>query len=272
MRDLTPILDDMRSVKDGSEIDVLRRAGRLSALAVREAMRVTRPGLFEYQLGALANYIYRLNGARGHGYRPIIACGDAIWYAHYHRIDGSLRAGELVLMDGAPEIDFYTSDIGRMWPVDGRYTDQQRELYGFIVDYHRMLLERIRPGVLPGQVMDEAADVMRAEWEARSFSKPAYREAARQTLEFRGHLSHPVGMSVHDDGGYRHRPLQPGTVFAVDPQMWVPEERLYVRVEDTVVVTEDGIENLTAAAPLGLDEVEALMAEEAAELPLATLA
>jgi len=90
--------------------------------------------------------------------------------------------------------------------------------------------------------MDEAAEEMKEVWENWKFSKDIYREGARRTLEFRGHLSHPVGMAVHDDGGYHHRPLVPGTVFAVDPQMWIPEERLYIRVEDTVVVTEDGIE------------------------------
>ena len=125
----------------------------------------------------------------------------------------------------------------------------------------------LRPGVMPDQVMDEAAAAMRPVWERWPFSKESHREGARRTLEFRGHLSHPVGMSVHDDGDYTRRPLLPGTVFAVDPQMWIPEEKLYIRVEDTVVVTETGIEILTAAAPLELDDVEALMRDEAATLP-----
>jgi Xaa-Pro aminopeptidase len=174
----------------------------------------------------------------------------------------------LVLMDVAPEVNHYTSDIGRMWPVDGTYRRWQRELYGYIVAYHKALLARIRPGVMPDQVMDEAAEVMAPVWERWPFSKALHREGARKTLAFRGHLSHPVGMAVHDDGGYRGRPLTPGTVFAVDPQMWIPEERLYIRVEDTVVVTENGIENLTEGAPLDLDDVEVLMRDEALDLPL----
>lgn len=120
---------------------------------------------------------------------------------------------------------------------------------------------------MPDQVMDEAAAEMRRVWEKWEFSKEIYREGARRTLEFRGHLSHPVGMAVHDVGEYHHRPLQPGTVFSVDPQMWIPEERLYIRVEDTVVVTEDGIKNLTAAAPLELDDVEALIRTGRTALP-----
>lgn len=267
VRDLTPILDELRSVKSPREIAVMRRAGRLCALAVREAMRVTRPGLFEYQLGALANYIYAVNGAQGEGYRPIIAGGENIWHVHYFLNNSPLKDGDLVLMDVAPECNYYTSDIGRMWPVNGTYAPWQRELYGYIVAYHKTLLARIRPGVTPDQVMDEAAAEMRRVWENWRFSKDIYREGARRTLEFRGHLSHPVGMAVHDDGDYRHRPLRPGTVFSVDPQMWIPEERLYIRVEDTVVVTEGGVENLTAAAPLELDDVEALIRTERTSLP-----
>ncbi|MBN1248977.1 MAG: aminopeptidase P family protein [Anaerolineae bacterium] len=268
IKDLTPVLDELRSVKSQSEIAVLRRAGRLSAQAVRVAMRVTRPGLMEYQLGALANYLYAINGAQGEGYRPIVATGENIWYGHYFRLDAPLKAGDLVLMDVAPECNHYTSDVGRMWPVDGTYHPWQQELYGYIVAYHKALLARIRPGVTPEAVMDEAAAAMRKIWEGWAFSKETYREGARKTLAFRGHLSHPVGMAVHDDGSYLGRPLVPGTVFAVDPQMWIPEEKLYIRVEDTVVVREDGIENLTAAAPLALDDVERLMREETMDLPL----
>jgi Xaa-Pro aminopeptidase len=230
-------------------------------------MRVTRPGVLEYQLGALANYIYMLNGARGEGYRPIIASGENIWHIHYSLNNCPLKDGELVLMDVAPECSYYTSDIGRMWPVSGTYAPWQRELYGYVVKYHKVVLSRIRPGVTPDQVMDEAAEEMKEVWENWKFSKDVYREGARRTLEFRGHLSHPVGMAVHDDGGYNHRPLVAGTAFAVDPQMWIPEEKLYIRVEDTVVVTEDGIENLTTDAPLELDDVEALMRDEGAQLP-----
>lgn len=267
VRDLTPILDEMRSVKSPREVAVIRRAARLAAQAVREAMRITRPGLLEYQLGALANYIYQLNGAVGEGYRPILPAGENIWHVHYFRNDSPLRDGDLVLMDVAPECDYYTADIGRMWPVNGRYAPWQRELYGFMVEYHKVLLSLIRPGVLPDAVMDEAAARMRPVWENWPFSKEAYREGARRTLEFRGHLSHPVGMGVHDDGPYHHRPFVPGTVFSVDPQMWIPEEKLYIRVEDTVAVTAEGIEVLTEGAPLELDDVEALMRDDPARLP-----
>jgi Xaa-Pro aminopeptidase len=227
----------------------------------------------EYQLGAVADYIFLVNGARGGAYRPIIAGGTNAWHGHYYRNNCELRDGDLVLMDYAPDYSNYTSDIGRMWPVNGKYVRKahqrlrlmaawQRELYGFIVEYHKVLLKLIRPGVMASQIMEEAAQGMRQVVERTKFSKSCYEKAARQALEFRGHLSHGVGMDVHDGGNYTLKPLIPGTVFAVDPQMWIPEEQLYIRVEDTVVVTQDGIENLTQLAPLELDDVEKLMKED----------
>lgn len=261
IRDLCPILDELRVVKSPREIEMLRRAARLSGLAVMEAMRSTAPGVMEYQLGAVASYIFRVNGASGEGYRPIVAGGPNAWHGHYFRNDCVLTDGDLVLMDCAPEYGYYTSDIGRMWPVGGKYDAQQRELYGLVVEYHKALLPRIRPGVMATTIMEEAAEQMREVISGTTFSKPIYEQAALRMLEFGGHLSHSVGMAVHDVGGYRSRPLVPGLVFAVDPQMWIPEEKLYIRAEDTVVVTEDGIENLTGFVPLELDDVEALMQE-----------
>ncbi|HOD81392.1 MAG: Xaa-Pro aminopeptidase [Planctomycetes bacterium ADurb.Bin126] len=267
-RDLTPILDQLRRVKSPAEVALMRRAGRLAAEAVTRAMAICRPGLLEDQLGALADWVYRANAAREVGYKAIIGCGHNAWFTHYFRNDQPLVDGELVLMDYAPEVAHYTSDIGRMFPVNGRYSPVQRELYGFMVDYHKTLLGLLRPGRLAADVLAEAARRMRGEIERREWSKPVYRQAALKTLEYSGHLSHPVGLSVHDPEGYRGLPLEVGTVFAVDPQLWVPEEEVYIRVEDTVAVTDDGIEVLTAACPLELDEVERIAGTADAGFPL----
>lgn len=261
VRDLTPILDKLRDVKTPREIKMMRRAGKLTGIAIREAIKASRPGMFEYQLGAIASYIYLMNGAKGDGYRAIIASGPAnTWFSHYWKNNCPLKEGDMVLMDVAPEVAGYTSDIGRMWPVNGKYEPWQRELYGWVVEYQKVLLAKLRPGVSADQVMDECAAEMAKLLETWNWSKDIYKEAARRTLEFRGHLSHPVGLSVHDVGNYREGVLEPGETFAVDPQMWIPEEELYIRVEDTGVVTETGFEVYTKDAPLELDDVEALIA------------
>ena len=264
VRDLSPLLDAMRLLKSPREIAVMRRAGELSARAVIEAMAMTRPGLREYDLHAVMQRVFTEGGARGEGYRAIVPSGkENTWDGHYCRNDGPLLTGDLVLMDGAPDICNYTSDIGRMWPVSGRYSPDQRALYGFIVRHHRALMERVRPGVMPRDIMWEVAAEMQEFVAATAWSKPIYAEAVRKALEWTGHCSHPVGMAVHDVGTYREKPLEPGLVFSLDPSLWVPEERLYIRVEDTFVVTEDGFESLTGLAPLDLDAVGALVGSAA---------
>jgi Xaa-Pro aminopeptidase len=252
IRDIGPVLDEMRLIKSKAEIDLLRKAGQLTATGIIEAMRSTRAGVMEYQLDAVMRYVYLVNGARDAGYRAIIAGGANAWYGHYNANDQPLGDGDLVLVDCAPDYRYYTSDIGRMWPVNGRYSALQRELYGFILTYHMTFLDLIRPGVTAEQILDEAAVQMENVVEQTKFSKPIYEQAARKALAFKGHLSHPVGMSVHDVGTYRGKPLQPGLVLTLDPMMWVPEEKRYIRVEDTLLITEDGFENLTQDAPLWL--------------------
>lgn len=256
-RDLSPILDAMRLIKSPQEITVMRRAGELSARAVMEAMAITRPGLREYDLHAVMHRVFIESGARGEGYRAIIPAGrENAWDGHYCRNDGLLRDGDLILMDCAPDVCNYTSDIGRMWPVNGCYTAEQRALYGFIVRFHQALMRRVRPGVLPRDAMQETADELRPYVDGTNWATPAQAEGVRKALEWTGHCSHPVGMAVHDVGRYHEKPFESGLVISLDPSLWVPEERLYIRVEDTGVVTEDGFESFTALAPLDLDAVE----------------
>lgn len=260
LHDLSPVLDRMRLIKSTREIELMRRAGRLTAAAVVEAMRFTQPGQFEFELAAVADYLYLRSGARGGGYRPIVASGPQIWNAHYYRNDAILQSGDLVLMDYAPDVGGYTSDIGRMWPVNGKYSPVQRELYGFIIEYHKTLLRTIQPGRTTAEIVEEAAAAMRPCWTDWNWSSPRYARAAQSMMESEVAFTHPVGMAVHDVGEYRHDPLRAGLVFALDPQLWVPEEELYLRVEDTVVVTAVGAESLTREAPLDLDAVESLLA------------
>ena len=242
IEDLSPILDEMRLVKDVQEVAVLREAGAICADALTACMRATAPGVMEYQLAGVLGYHYRVSGSRGASYHPIIAGGTNSWYGHYSANDQPLADGDLVLVDCAPDHHYYTSDITRMWPVNGTYSDTQRALYGFMIAYHKALLAGIRPGRTDDEIHDEAAQVMAAYLDRTPFANPVHVLAARSALEFSHHLSHPVGMAVHDVSHYRGKPLRPGIVFSVDPQMRIPEERLYLRVEDTVVVTEDGCE------------------------------
>jgi Xaa-Pro aminopeptidase len=264
VKDLTPILDELRSVKSPREIALIRRASQLAGLGMMEAMRSTRSGLYEYYLDAAARYVFLVNGARLDAYRSITAAGtDNIWNMHYYRNLAELRDGDLVLMDYAPDYHYYVSDIGRMWPVNGKYSAAQREIVGFVLEYDKAVMSRVRPGVTADQIMEEARKAMESVFTRWKFSKPIYEKAARRLVETGGGVfSHTVGMAVHDDGAYRNGPLKPGQVFSIDPQLRVPEENLYIRYEDTIAVTESGYENFTAFLPSELDDIEKLVKQE----------
>jgi Xaa-Pro aminopeptidase len=261
VRDLTPILDELRAVKSPREIALIRRASELAGRGLIEAMKNTRPGVFEYQLDAVARYVFLAGGARLEGYRSITASGtDNIWNMHYYRNTEQLTSGDLVLMDFAPEYHYYTSDIARMWPVNGRFSAEQRELLQFVLEYRNCIMKRIRPGVTPRAIREEAIAAMEEVFTRTKFSKPIYEKAARRLVNSGGGVfSHPVGMAVHDDGGYARGVLKPGHVFSIDPQLRVPEERLYYRYEDVIVITESGFENFTAFLPAELDDIEKLV-------------
>jgi Xaa-Pro aminopeptidase len=263
IKDLNPILDELRAIKSAREIALIRRASQLAGLGLIEAMRSTEPGVTEYQLDAAARYVFLVNGARLEAYRSITAAGtENINNMHYFRNTETLKDGDLVLMDYAPDYRYYVSDIGRVWPVNGKYNTWQRELLQFVLEYHKAVLARIRPGVTPAQIMDEAKKAMEPVFAQTKFSKPIYEAAARRLVETGGGVfSHTVGMAVHDVGGYRSG-LKPGHVFSVDPQLRVPEENLYLRYEDTVVVTETGVENFTDFLPMELDAMERLVREK----------
>ncbi len=261
VRDLTPILDELRIVKSPREVALLRRSSQIAGLALIEAMRATRSGLYEYHLDAAARYVFLANGARLDGYRSITAAGSPnIWNAHYYRNNSPLRDGDLVLMDYAPDYRYYVSDIARMWPVSGKFDATQRELLQFVLEYRNAILQRIRPGATAEEIQSEAKAAMEPVFQRTRFSKPIYEKAARRLVDTGGGVfSHSVGMAVHDVGTYRRGPLKPGHVFSVDPQMWVPEENLYIRYEDVVVITGNGVENFTDFLPSELNDIERMV-------------
>jgi Xaa-Pro aminopeptidase len=263
LRDLTPILDEMRGVKGPTEIALIRRASQIAGRGLIEAMKSTKPGATEYQLDAVARYVFLANNARLEGYRSITAAGiDNIWNMHYYRNASTLKSGDLVLMDFAPEYRYYTSDIARMWPVNGRFSADQRALLQFVLDYRNAILKRIRPGVTARAIQDETKADMASVLDRAAFSKPEYRRAAQRLVDTGGGVfSHPVGMTVHDDGEYVRGVLKPGHVFSIDPQLRVPEERIYMRYEDVIVITETGFDNFTDFLPTELDEIEKLVGQ-----------
>jgi Xaa-Pro aminopeptidase len=181
---------------------------------------------------------------------------------HYFRKTDALKDGDLVLMDYAPDYHNYTSDVTRIWPVNGTFNKEQTALYEFIVAYRDALFKYIKPGVTSNDVLDKAAADMEKYLVGKTFAKPEHLKAVQNGIKFRGHFQHPVGMAVHDVGRVDRVALEPGMVFTIDPMIWIPEERLYIRIEDVAVVTETGVENLSAFVPSTVAEIEKTIKEK----------
>lgn len=245
VRDARPHLDAMRLVKTVEEVDAIRRASRAGAEAMNEAMRSTRAGIGEWELDALMSFVQAREGADGPAYYAIVGSGPNSCALHYNANNRRLGEGEVVLIDFGPELDHYVTDITRTWPVDGEFTPRMAELYDAVLASQLAGIAAVRPGETIGSVS----------------------QASREALRERGLLSllphgicHWVGMEVHDVGDYQ-TVLEPGMVFTIEPGLYEPETGIGVRIEDVVVVTEDGCEVLSAGCPKARAAVQALVAE-----------
>ena len=262
IKNLSPLLDSMRLIKSSKEIEIIRKATEIAGLGIIEAMRSTKPGIYEYQLDAAAKYIFYQHGSQGDGYPSIIGGGSNAYMGHYFRKKDVLKDGDLVLMDYAPDYNNYTSDVTRIWPVNGVFNTDQAALYKFIVNYRNALFKYIKPGVNSDEVLRKASKDMKEYLVGKKFSKPRYLTAVQNALSFRGHFQHPVGMAVHDVGRVHGINLKKGMVFTIDPMIWIPEEKLYIRIEDVALVTRNGVENLSEFVPSSINKIEEMIKEK----------
>lgn len=270
VKNLDPVVDAMRLVKSPAEIALVREATRISGLGIMEAMRSAVPGMYEYEVGAIADYVFKKHDAQGVGYYALVATGTNAAWPHYHASRSKLGDGDLVLFDYAPDFKYYTSDVTRMFPANGKFTADQRELYTIYLRLYQALMTSIRPGKA-GDILREAVRKMDIVVRAFSFSNPKYKEAADRFVEdYRrrasfsddrgGGIGHMVGMEVHDVT-VPFDELRPGMIFTIEPALTIPEDRVYVRLEDMILITASGYENLSASVPCEITDIEKLMAE-----------
>ncbi len=266
VRDLDPIVNALRAVKSPREIALLRDATRIAGEGIVAAMRASRPGLHEYELQAEADHVFRKNGAFGVAYFALVATGRNTYYTHYHRSTEVLRDGELLQFDYAPDYKYYQSDVTRVFPVNGRFTPRQREYYGIYLKLYQALLTSIAVHKTPGEVTTTAVAKMDAIMAAYPFTDDRIKAAAAKMVDAlrarknpRG-LGHNVGLEVHDVGGLQADTFEPGRVFTIEPQMRLEDEHLGVRLEDMILITDTGYENLSASVPIEVADIERLMA------------
>ena len=274
LQDVRAIIDDMRLHKDVHELGVMRRAARIAAAAHRRAMQRTRPGRAEYEIEAELLYEFRRNGAQFPAYSPIVAGGANACILHYVANDAMVRDGDLLLIDAGCELDGYASDITRTFPVSGRFTAAQREVYEIVLGAQRAALETVRPGRAWNEPHDAAVRVL-AQGMIDLKLLPGSLDEALETESYKRFYMHRtghwLGLDVHDAGDYKRagewRTLACGMVLTVEPGLYiraaddVPQalRNIGVRIEDDVHVTESGYEVLTAEATKSVDDIEALM-------------
>jgi len=265
MKDLSPVIDELRVIKSSRELDMIRKATKLASLAIAESMRSTKPGMTEHELDGLAKLIFYRNGAQGDAYYSLIASGPNAMFPHYNAGKRKMDSGELLLMDYAPDYGYYMADVTRMWPVNGRWNESQKQLYGFYVAAYEAMLRAIRPGVPVTELQKQIRTKMEALAADTKWLKPEYEKAAKTFINGAvgrpGSLGHYVGLATHDVGK-RAEVLKPGMVFTIEPALVVPEEKIYIRLEDMIVITESGAEVLSDSLPRSMDAIEKLMKED----------
>jgi Xaa-Pro aminopeptidase len=270
------ILHPMRMLKEPAELDVMRRAAAISREAHEAAAARAWAGTFEYELEAVIEYTFRRRGARGAAYTTIVGGGSNATVLHYVKNDQKLQDHELVLVDAGCELEGYASDVTRTYPVGGAWSGPGRAIYQVVLAAQQAALDACRPGATLPAIHDVSVRTLveglvdlkllagdPAELIAREAYKPFYMHST----------SHWLGLDVHDVGAYKvagaPRVLEPGHVFTVEPGLYVASDQaladerfrgIGVRIEDDVVITPGGHENLTASIPKDPDELEALVA------------
>jgi len=274
IRDVRNDLDTMRLVKDESEIALMRRAGKISAAAHCKAMQAARPGISEFEIEALLQYEFRRQGAQAPAYTPIVASGANACILHYVDNSNMLVDGDLLLIDAGCELDGYASDITRTFPVNGRFSGPQREIYQLVLAAQAAAIASVRPGARWNEPHEAATAVLAQgliDLKLLQGSLGAVLEQETYKQFYMHRTGHWLGLDVHDAGEYKTegqwRELRPGMVLTVEPGCYirpapgVPEifAHIGVRIEDDALVTGQGCEILSAGVPKTVDEIETLI-------------
>jgi Xaa-Pro aminopeptidase len=275
--DPATIVHEMRVLKSPEEIELMQTAADIAAEAHVEAMKTVRPGMKEYEVEAQIEQLFRRRGAAGPSYTSIVGAGSNATVLHYINNDGELRDGDLLLVDAGAEYKGYASDITRTFPINGRFSKAQREIYDLVLETQVACVDMVRPGVTHDELKAHSVEMLTEGMVKLGLLKGEPKELIKEEKykQFYMHgLGHLLGIDVHDVGIYYYdkqsRSLEPGVVMTVEPGIYVapdtkdiPEQYLGigVRIEDDVLCTSNGPRVLTSKVPKSADEIEALMAK-----------
>jgi len=262
-RRAAPIMHQLRAVKEPEEIDQLRIACDITEKGFRRILQFVKPGVMEYEIEAEFVHEFLMNRSRGFAYEPIIASGASACVLHYIENNKECKAGDLILFDVAAEYGNYNADMSRTIPVNGKFTKRQRQVYDAVLRVHRTASGMLRPGVNIQEYHKEIGKIMEGELIGLGLldKKEVANQDPSQPLYKRYFMhgtSHHLGLDVHDVGTM-YEPIVPGMVFTVEPGIYIPEEGLGIRLENNIVVQENGYLDLMENIPIEAEEIEELM-------------
>jgi Xaa-Pro aminopeptidase len=257
VKDCSGIIWEQRRIKTPAEIEVIRKAGRIGASAMIEVMKAGHPGQYEYELSSLFEYTCKRQGCRDLAFDVIISSAENHPYLHYSRHNRLLSGGDFLVVDAGPKVQGYCMDITISFPINGKFTLRQREIYQACLEVSKGCLALYKPGITGYQIGARVKVML--EQKGYDLSTDAF---TRLRFFKEGGITHYVGLATHDAGGKDLDPariLEPGMVFANDVFATFPGEDLGVRIENTVLITKTGCEILNPGIPREIDEIEALM-------------
>jgi Xaa-Pro aminopeptidase len=263
LRDAAPAIGAMRQIKSPGELALIQKAIELSVDAQLAAMRLVRPGLYEYQVAAKMVEIHAYGGSEGEAYAPIVGTGLHSTVLHFNELDAQIENGDVVLLDVGAQYAGYAADVTRTLPANGHFTARQREIYEIVLGAQNAVLAELKPGMTLGRTGSKSLFQVAYNY---MNSHGTDRQGQRLGRYFIHGLGHHIGLDVHDAGD-ADRPLEAGMVVTVEPGLYLPEEKIGVRIEDDVLITPTGYKLLTERLPRGVNEIEAIMASPAAPIP-----
>jgi Xaa-Pro aminopeptidase len=259
VKDIRANITDLRQIKSPTELAFLRQAIELSDDAQLEAMKMMRPGLWEYQVAARMVEVHAMGGSEAEAYAPIVGAGPNSTALHYDKLSRKIQNGDIVVLDVGAQYSGYTADITRTLPANGKFTPRQREIYEIVLGAQEAALRALKPGTDMCRKGDKSVYKIAYDY-INSHGKD--QSGKRLGQYFIHGLGHNIGLNVHDPGDLC-KPLVPGMVVTVEPGIYIPEENLGVRIEDDVLITETGYELLSKKLPRSPDEIEKIMDDDA---------
>ena len=257
------IMHQLRATKSAKETEIMQHACDITEKGFRRVLQFIKPGVMEYEIEAEYVHEFLRHRSRGFAYEPIVASGANACTLHYIENKDECKAGELILMDVGAEYANYNADMTRTVPVNGRFTDRQKAVYNAVLRVKKAAYQLLRPGNIIKEYHEEIGKIMESELiglglldkkevENQDKEKPLYRKY------FMHGTSHHLGLDVHDVGNI-YRKFEPGMVFTVEPGIYIREEKLGIRLENNIVITENGVHDLMKNIPIEIEEIEELM-------------